>query len=263
MNLKSSRTITFGILVSILVCITIQPPAQAVLLQSNWLNGSPPTIDGFPTVAEWENSYNNSIPCYLSGNPSTKILITFKALNDANNLYLLIQWTDATHNSDTDGFILLFDENNDNNIYSPINSENAVEFDVSTVLSEFHDGYGDSNELIHYDLNKVDGEANATWISSQYNLEMRIPLNANDTEDLQVGPGDMIGIAIVIVDGLSNYYEFPFDSAMSLNHYSNPFQLAANSSSIGSPSIFLTLAILGLIAIFAIRRRYDSIIPSS
>ncbi|MFX1294466.1 MAG: sugar-binding protein [Promethearchaeota archaeon] len=253
MQIKKRNSFLIGILILFLLLFTVQPSSQAFLFRSNWNSGPVPTIDGLVQAGEWDDAYDNTIYCNDVFTPSTQIALTLYAMNDRSNLYLLADWTDSTHNSNYDAIFIFFDEDHDNNYAE--SSDNAVRILINNpgvTYVEYNDGHG--AYPFSEDTNTTDGEGAATWASITYQVEFRIPLTASDSEDLQTGAGEMIGIAILIVDDTSNY-EYPFYAA--ILSYSNPFQLAA-SPFIGTSTLLLALLIIGLIALFMTWKKYST-----
>ncbi|MFX1294467.1 MAG: sugar-binding protein [Promethearchaeota archaeon] len=264
MQIQYNKYLILGILFSALLLPTIQPTSQALLMKSNFLSGSAPIIDGDPQVIEWASAYTNTFLCFKTTNPTVTLSVTLKAMNNENNLYLLLQWTDSTHNSNYDAIFIFFDEDNDNDYKTPANSENALMVSIvntGTTLYQYYDGFWG----ISYsdDIGAQNGNASASWILSQYSIEIQVPLGASDIEDLQTEAGDLIGIAIIVADGTTgttDSYEYPFDSWATFKGYSNPFQLAATTL-IGTTTVPIAFLIIGLITLFTTWRNHRNKIP--
>lgn len=219
-----------------LIAVIAQPPAEAASLNSNWTTTTP-TIDGVISNNEWNGSHTNSFTTYAVLTQVPAFQVSFWAMNDADNLYLCIQWPDPTHTGAGDVLYLFFDENNDGNWSTPAN-ENAMQVYITPGSTSFMDGYGVFMMGVFPDSGSQDGLANGTWASNYYTLEIAIPINCTDAEDLQPGAGDVMGISLIWLDGdpMINY-EYPLDSAYGTT---TSFKLAS-APLVGTPLTFAFL----------------------
>jgi hypothetical protein len=218
------------------------------LFKSNWLNGAAPTIDGVVPAGEWDEAYNNTVIACLVSNPSDQKWLSLYMMNDANNLYILAKWTDTTSDPTPDGISIFFDEENEN--YAINQSNHVVEltfYNMGTMTVQYTDAHGAGVT----DVNTTDGEAGVTWNPNTYKVEFRIPLNAADIEDLNVGAGAMIGLAVYVFQG-GAAHEYPF--GVINGSFTNPFQLAA-APAIGTPALFLIVLIIGLLGLISTWRK--------
>ncbi|HUX98310.1 MAG TPA: hypothetical protein VMV49_02035 [Candidatus Deferrimicrobium sp.] len=247
---KKSMPILLIILVSVLIFNLVPLDSHAATFQSNWLeeDSSPPVIDGSYTANEWSEAYNNTFFLIELGNPSNTRILTIFALNDDNDLYICALWSDSTYDIMGDRIRILFDEDNDGNWSGPgIKTENGVLCLLVNggPIFAWDDCYCTPNLMMptHADEGTQDGAAAGSYSSSQYKVEIKIPLNCTDMEDLQSKAGDLIGIAFWVQDlKVSDNYEYPNET--SVNHLSAPFQLASSAStSIGTPIIFFSYLI--------------------
>ena len=212
-------------------------------MNSNWTT-NPPTINGIITGTEWDdatvavfNASNLWSPDFLN--------ITVRAKNDAKNLYLCIQWIDYTYDTYYDQLGVLFDDSADG-FWG--NGENAVLFPITTLGwlpldSNCERAGGLSIFYTNNDTYGTHGSTVAGWAGYVYTVEMSLPLNSSDAEDLQSTPGDLIGIALFVGfdwDG-SFQYIFQYPNGTQDNWLVERLQLASGSGGIGTPSTFLYL----------------------
>jgi hypothetical protein len=109
---------------------------------------------------------------------------------------------------------------------------------ITPGYTQFLDGYGVFMMGAWPDSGSQDGLANGTWASNYYIVEVAIPINCTDAEDLQPGAGDVMGIGVMWTDGDSmNSYEYPINSAFGATV---SFKLAS-APLIGTPLTFAFL----------------------
>jgi hypothetical protein len=239
MNLMHKRIIF--LLVLILFCISMIPlKSSAATLNSNWTT-SPPTINGTASAGEWDDAYVNAIIAYYG---STPLSVTLYAKNDADNLYLRIQWPDVTGDQ-VDTLCIMFDEGNDGNWSGP-GSENGVAMAMNSTYYEGYDGYNVfASTPVFPDVTTQDGQQACSWLGS-YFIELSIPLDCSDPEDMQCTAGDVIGIAIIIGNDINlapptgKVYEYP-NGTFSEESITATFQLASAPGGIGTPFNFVLL----------------------
>ncbi|MHA1649251.1 MAG: hypothetical protein ACTSYB_03575 [Candidatus Helarchaeota archaeon] len=250
------------LLISILALSMIALFSQntnAAILNSNWATKIP-TIDGTISAGEWDDAFANIITAYAGSTPLT---ISFYAKNDADNLYLRVQWLDISPSHTLrDALMLLFDEGNDGNWSGP-GIENGFCIILNGSMYFGYDGYCImASNPVAYDTVSQDGLNASTYYVNGYIVELAIPLGCGEQEDLQNNAGDTIGIAIVVSDysspgpdGTKNY-DYPNGTFNLGNQQTISFQLASAPSVIGTPRVFLFfLASIIFVAIISIWKK--------
>jgi hypothetical protein len=243
------KYILLPILVFFIIAL-IPSSTFAATVNSNWAT-TIPTIDGTASSGEWDDAAANAITAY---DGSTPLSVFLYAKNDANNLYLRIQWTDASTNY-LDLVGVFFDEGNDGNWSGP-GIENGVLVYMNATWYLGFDGYCEIGYLISNDTVSQDGAWAVTHPVTAYIVELSIPLGRADLEDLQSSAGSLIGIAVIIGDsftqppGTSKYYQYPNNTKNDQGTASFQLATAPSGSEIGTP--FTLIFLISSIAIITI-----------
>ncbi len=236
----------------LLLFISILPASYGALYDSEWTD-TPPTIDGVKGEVEWGSANGRSIQIW-SYDYATYFNVFVSTFNDANNLYVLLEWNDGTPNGG-DRVELLFDEGNDGNWSTP-GIENGIAVQLNATHYNWTDGYcalGSTHVLP--DIISQDGQTAATW-SGYYRVEFSIPLGSTSQDDLQPTAGALIGMVVMIGNDstLHTRTNPEFNGTCSAT-----IQLA--SAPIGTP-IVLILLVGTLLLIALVRHHKKSSIPS-
>lgn len=211
-----------------LIAVLAQPAASAATHTSNWTE-TPPTIDGTTGIGEWTNAYQNSFTAYRISDSFPSFQVTLWAMNDGNNLYLCVQWTDSTYDSNGDRMDLYFDEHNDGNWSTPATENALMVYMDNTPDFQWMDAYGQYMTDPQNDTTSQDGAAAGSWASNTYTVEISIPIGSSDPEDLQPTNGSVMGIGFMAMDGATAIpYGYPLGVAFGITA---SFQL-------GSPLIY-------------------------
>ncbi len=173
------------------------------------LSKTVPTIDGDINEAEWldANAYKATLPWVDAGfvetGNTTKALVLVK--NDGDNLYMAFRYEDDIWDAELDCsnnpavidiFGIAFDEDNSGTI-DP--GEDRKGF-VAIWAGGFFDKYGDNGSDTD---SRFDGNGRMRYHASEkrFHVEMKIPLNSGDPNDIAITPGDAIGVQITMYDG--------------------------------------------------------------
>ncbi len=232
----------------------IQVTNSAATLNSNWTSETP-TIDGVISSNEWDGAFQNTITAYdyLSG--TTDLQVSFWVMNDASNIYMLVQWADDSLNSAIDTLYIFFDEDNDGNWTGP-GTDNVFSCWSSNAFNTWHDRFSNTTLPFGYytDFNSKDGQASIIYALNTYTVEVSLPIGSTDEEDIQVTAGSLIGLGIFIED--NNTYKYEFPNATWSAHTVVSFQLA-KAPPIGTSSILIGLMIMQLIVILKLRKKIN------
>lgn len=240
----------------VLLGIAMLPNTRAATLNSNWMTITP-TINGTIASGEWDDAWSTTFYAHDSAH-ATNLGILFWAKNNATYLLLRIQWVDDTLNAELDNLLILFDETNSGNWSNPGTGVNNVfGCAINSTYLEWYDEYVTGSAWAP-DVSTKDGQVAKTFSFNTYVLEIAIPLARADAEDMQPGAGALIGIAFIIDSAGQNIYCYPTDT--DIHSYAATFQLASAPSSVGTPTIIITLiSTIFLIALFETRQRLPKI----
>ena len=247
------------IILVFLLGILMLPSNRAATVNSNWMTTTP-TIDGTITAGEWDDAAATVVSAYDSTS-ETYLNIYFWAKNNASYLFLRLQWADATHDTGYDFVVIYFDEQNDGS-YGTGGVENLVYCVMNISNFIYWDGYADTSQTynIGLDSGSKDGVVMGTYNIANYIVEGAIPIGLADAEDLQVPTNLLIGIAFTIYDDSStDFYEYPVGH---LDNYStNPFQLAAAPSGVGTPILpFFLVALTFLLVLEIVQQKRSDLL---
>ena len=207
------------------------PQTSAAVIKSGWTKNAA-TIDGIVSGEEWEDAEFTVVRAW---NDSSDAYRDFQIwiMNDKNYIYLRALVNDDT--ADDDSFFVALDEAADGNFTTFGLLEEFIAFWLNGVPShdEIHDGYGHNQYLYQDDSISDDSIGSYAWSSTNYIIELKIPLRAADQEDLQASAGDLIGIAFGFYSGYTGTKVFGYpDNCTKVNeHKAVSFQLAADPSS--------------------------------
>lgn len=201
-------------------------------INSNWAD-SIPVIDGNMGANEWEDALSNNFTTYIYQTNTTAFNATYYIKNNAKWLYVLLIWPDTTHNSMADTVYVKFDENEDGFFTFP-NGENAAIMHMKDTWESFGD-YVYSGSTYVGDIHQ-NGTGAFNWANNQYIVEFSIPIDSPESDDIQPGPGETLGLGFLFTDGsTANHSEFPFNS--SSGHHPATLSLATNPTTTGAIGI--------------------------
>ena len=253
------KRVIFASIVFLILGGLLLTPAQGATLNSTWATTTP-TIDGTIAGGEWDDAASTTFYTYMIS-PATQKIVFFWAKNNADYLFLRLQWADLTHGGDWDFVHVYFDETNSGDWGVELN--NAVVAGMNGTDSNMRDCYVHWDSMLGWflypDIASQDGDAAITYnaIDGVYTTEFAIPLGRADTDDMATTAGSLIGIAFLIIDDISDYdlYRYPNNTA------SVTFQLASAPSGIGISLLpFLVLVFVFLVALDLVRKSRSNLL---
>jgi len=155
-------------------------------ITSGWAS-APPTLDSTISPGEWDNAYTLT---FAGG--------TVYVMNDDTNLY----WAAVIPDPDTGGDWLstFFDDGHDTVLTDG-------DEDAKSVILPSPPGTGDW----HWDSLSVSWQVDITddlllgsgfaYAAGQYTIEMGMPLDSGDSQDLSASAGDTVGLALFYSEG--------------------------------------------------------------
>jgi len=179
-----SLLLVVSMLAVMLVAANVAFADQGVPITSGWTS-VPPTLDSTISPGEWDNAYALT---FASG-------IVY-VMNDDTNLYIAAVIPDGTP-SISDFLSILFDDSHDAALTDgDEDAKSAIYLDGVTDW-HWHDLPVSWQVDITNDLLAGSGYA---YAAGQYTIEMGMPLNSGDTEDLSASAGDTVGLELVYSD---------------------------------------------------------------